>query len=77
MQSTNVRQIKAALVEQAFLGSTRVSCPIGPIVAVRRRKGQLLVMIRGWGRWYPVDSVSIERMVMGCHDRDASASVPS
>lgn len=71
MQSTNVRQIKAALVEQAFLGSTRVSCPIGPIVAVRRRKGQLLVMIRGWGRWYPVDSVSIERMIMGCHDRDA------
>jgi hypothetical protein len=62
MQSTNVRQIKAALVEQAFLGSARVSCPIGPIVAVRRRKGQLLVMIRGWGRWYSVESVSIERM---------------
>jgi hypothetical protein len=62
MHSTNVRQIKAALVEQAFLGSTRVSCPIGPIVAVRRRKGQLLVMIRGWGRWYPVESVSIERI---------------
>jgi hypothetical protein len=62
MQSTNVRQIKTALVEQAFLGSTRVSCPLGPIVAVRRRKGQLLVMIRGWGRWYPVESVSIERM---------------
>ena len=62
MQSTNVRQIKTALVEQAFLGSTRVSCPIGPIVAVRRRKGQLLVMIRGWGRWYPVESVNIERM---------------
>jgi hypothetical protein len=64
MQSTNIRQIKAALVEQAFLGSTRVSCPIGPIVAVRRRKGQLLVMIRGWGRWCPVESVSIERMLM-------------
>jgi hypothetical protein len=39
MQSTNVRQIKAALVEQAFLGSTRVSCAIGPIVAERREKG--------------------------------------
>ncbi len=76
MHSTNVRQIKAALVEQAFLGSTRVSCPIGPIVAVRRRKGQLLVMIRGWGRWYPVDSVCIERMVVERHDRDALASVP-
>lgn len=28
------------------------------------RKGQLLVMIRGWGRWYPVESVRIERMVV-------------
>jgi hypothetical protein len=64
MQSTNVRQIKMALVEQAFLGSTRVSCPLGPIVAARRRKGQLLVLIRGWGRWYPVESVRIERMVV-------------
>ena len=43
MQSTNVRQIKAGLVEQAFLGSTRVSCPIGPVVAVSRWKGQLRV----------------------------------
>lgn len=76
MHSTNVRQIKAALVEQAFLGSTRVSCPIGPIVAVRRRKGQLLVMIRGWGRWYPVESVCIERMIVGQNPRDALASVP-
>jgi hypothetical protein len=75
MLSTNVRQIKAALVEQAFLGSTRVSCPIGPIVAVRRRKGQLLVMIRGWGRWFPVESVSIERMVVGRNARDALTSV--
>jgi hypothetical protein len=61
MQSTNIRQIKTALVEQAFLGSTRVSCPLGPVVAVSRRKGQLRVMIRGWGRWYPVESVRIER----------------
>jgi hypothetical protein len=75
MHSTNVRQIKAALVEQAFLGSTRVSCPIGPIVAVRRRKGQLLVMIRGWGRWYPVESVSIERI--GPSSSRSSDLVPS
>jgi hypothetical protein len=60
MQSTNVRQIKVALWEQAFLGKTRVSCPMGPVVAIRRRKGQLRVMIRGWGRWYPVESVRIE-----------------
>ena len=60
MQSTNIRQIKAALRDQAFLGNTQVSCPMGPVVAIRRRKGQLRVMIRGWGRWYPVESVRIE-----------------
>jgi hypothetical protein len=76
MQSTNVRQIKAALVEQAFLGSTRVSCAIGPIVAVRKRKGQLLVLIRGWGRWYTVESVRIERMVLTCHDRHTLPPLP-
>jgi hypothetical protein len=62
MQSTNVRQIKAALRDQAFLGTAQVSCPIGPVVAIRRRKGQLRVLIRGWGRWYPVESVRIERI---------------
>lgn len=60
MQSTNIRQIKDALFRQAFIGNTRVVCPMGPVVAVRRRKGQLLAMIRGWGRWYSVESVSIE-----------------
>jgi hypothetical protein len=64
MQSTNIRQIKAAIWDQAFIGSARVSCPMGPVVAVRRRKGQILALIRGWGRWYPVESVRIERM--GC-----------
>ena len=46
----------------AFLPSRRVCAfaAIGVVVAVRRRKGQLLAMIRGWGgRWYPVDSVYI------------------
>ena len=61
MQSTNVRQIKAALVEQAFHGTTRVRCHWGQVVAVSRWKGQLRVMIRGWRSWYPVESVSIER----------------
>jgi hypothetical protein len=61
MQSTNIRQIKEAIWDQAFLGRTRVSCPIGCVVAVRKRKGQPLAMIRGWGRWYSVESVRIER----------------
>ncbi len=61
MQSTNIIQIKAALWDQAFIGSARVLCVMGPVVAVRRRKGQLLALIRGWGgRWYAVDSVWIE-----------------
>ncbi|MGH7870025.1 MAG: hypothetical protein ACREP9_20910, partial [Candidatus Dormibacteraceae bacterium] len=64
MYSTNVRQIKAALVEQAFHGTTQVRCSWGRVVAVSRWKGRLRVMIRGWRRWYPVESVSIERMVM-------------
>lgn len=65
MHSTNIRQIKAAIYDQAFLGNARVFCSIGPVVAVRRRKGQLLAMIRGWGgRWYPVDCVRIEHA--GC-----------
>ena len=67
MQSTNIRQIKAALWDQAFIGGTRVSWGVAQVVAIRRRKGQLLVMIRGWGRWYPVESVSIERMLVGPH----------
>lgn len=61
MQSTNLRQIKAALWQQAFQGETQVSCPIGRVMAIRKRKGQLLALVRGWGRWFPVESVRIER----------------
>jgi len=64
MDSTNVRQIKAALVEQAFHGTTQVRYSWGRVVAVSRWKGRLRVMIRGWGRWYPVESVYIERTVV-------------
>ena len=61
MQSTNLKEIKDALWHQAFLGDARVFCVMGPVVAVRRRKGRLLAMMRGWGvRWYPVENVRIE-----------------
>ena len=60
MQSTNINQIKAAIKAQAFEGNVFVSCLIGQVVAVRRRKGQLLALIRGWGRWYPILWVRIE-----------------
>ena len=57
--TTDIHQIKAAIFDQAFIGKTRVSCPMGRVVAIRRRKGQLLAMIYGWGRWYPVEDVLI------------------
>ncbi len=57
--STDLRRIKAAIWAQAFIGTTSVSCPIGDVVGIRRRKGQLLALIRGWGRWYPVEDVLI------------------
>ncbi len=61
MESTDICQIKAAIRDQAFIGNTRVSCPMGRVVAIRRRrKGQLLAFIYGWGRWYSVRSVTIE-----------------
>ena len=61
MQSTDLKEIKAALWGQAFGMGTQVSCPMGRVVAIRRHKGQLQVMVRGWGcRWYSVESVTIE-----------------
>ena len=39
MQSTNIRQIKAALRDQAFFGQIRVSCPMGTVVAESQEKG--------------------------------------
>ena len=66
MQSTNVRQIKATLRDQAFLCAIQVSFPLGPVVAVSRWKWQLRVMILGRDRWYPVENVRIERIVVEC-----------
>ncbi len=61
MQSKELEEIKAALWEQAFLGCSKVSCPMGQVTAIRRRRGHLLALIRGWGRWYLVEEVTIER----------------
>jgi hypothetical protein len=57
--STDIRQIRAAIFDQAFLGRTQVSCSMGRVVGIRQRKGQLLAMVYGWGRWYPVEQVLI------------------
>jgi hypothetical protein len=34
---------------------------VAQVMAVRRSKGQLLVQLRGQGRWYLADAVTIER----------------
>ncbi len=62
MQSTNLEEIKAALWEQAYHQCTRVSCGVAQVMAVRySKKGRLQALLRGWERWYPVESVTIER----------------
>ena len=60
MQSSNVKEIKAALYNQAFIGAAQVSCPMGQVVAIRKAKGQLKALVRGWGHWQVVESVTID-----------------
>ena len=61
VQSTDLEEIKAALWEQAYHPCTRVRWGVAQVMAIRRCKGQLLVRLRGWERWYPVEAVTIER----------------
>jgi hypothetical protein len=58
MQSADLEEIKAAIFEQAYHPCTRVSWGMAQVMAVRRSKGQLLVQLRGRGRWYPVEAVT-------------------
>ena len=61
MQSADLEEIKAALFEQASYPCTRVSWGLAQVMAVRKRRGQLLVMLRGRRHWYEVPAVTIER----------------
>ena len=61
MQSTDLEEIKAALWEQASHPCTQVSWGVAQVMAVRRSCGHLQVLLRGRGRWYPVEAVTIER----------------
>ncbi len=61
MQSTDLEEIKAALWEQAYHPCTRVRWGVAQVMAVKRSKGQLLALLKGRPRWYPVDAVTIER----------------
>lgn len=56
MQSTDLEEIKAALWEQASHPCTQVLWGEARVMAVRKRRGQLLAMLRGRPRWYPVEA---------------------
>ena len=53
MQSTKTKEIKAALWRQAFIGDPWVTGPMGRVVAIRQRKGQLLALVRVWDAGTP------------------------
>jgi hypothetical protein len=77
MQSTDLEEIKAALWEQAYHPCTRVSWGVAQVMAVRKSRGHLLVLLRGRGRWHPVESVTIERPKLcptGACDIDAEGT---
>ena len=78
MQSTNLRQIKAPLWQQAFLGETQVSCPIGRVMAIRRRKGQLLALVRGWGAGFQwrVCGLNAQALSFSCKRAALSLTCP-
>jgi hypothetical protein len=61
VQATDLEEIKAALWEQASHPYTRVSWGTAQVMAARKNRGQLLVLLRGRGRWYPVPAVTISR----------------
>jgi hypothetical protein len=62
MQSTDIEEIKAALWEQSQHPCTQVKWGLACVMAVRKsKKGNLQALLRGWGCWYPVESVTIER----------------
>jgi hypothetical protein len=61
VQSTDLEEIKVAIFEQAFLGCSKVSWGEAQVIGVRCRKGHLQACLRGTGRWYNVEGVTISR----------------
>src|SRR5262245_58686836 len=58
MQSTDLKEIKAALWEQAYHPCTRVKRGTAQVMAIRRSKGQLLAQLRGMNRWHLVEAMT-------------------
>jgi len=62
MQSTDLEEIKAERWEQSHHPRTQVKWGMAQVMAVRKsKKGHLQVLLRGWGRWFPMASITIER----------------
>lgn len=59
MQSTNVREINAAVLEQAMQGRGSVRIDQGRVIEARKRKGQLQAKTMS-GTWHIVESVIID-----------------
>ena len=59
-QSTNVRQIKAAIADQASKGRRSVRIAQGRVMNVRTVKGQLQARLLSSGEWINVESVTLE-----------------
>lgn len=64
MQSTDLEEIKAALWEQASHPCTQVRWGVAQVMGVKKSKGHLLMLLKGWSRWYAVDAVSIVRPML-------------
>ncbi len=65
MQSTSSEEIKAALWEQAHHPCTRVQWGVAQVMAVRKsKKGCLQALLRVRGKWYSVESITIERTAL-------------
>jgi hypothetical protein len=56
-----LKRSASALWEQASHPFTRVSWGVAQVMAARKSRGQLLVLLRGRNRWYPVETVTISR----------------
>lgn len=57
--STKVREIKAAIWQQAMNGRKQVTVPQGRVIDVKTVKGQLKARVMN-GTWIDVESVNID-----------------
>ena len=61
MQSTDLEEIRVRAVGASVSSVYTGEVGRGAVMAARKSRGQLLVLLRGRGRWHPAESVTIER----------------